>query len=100
MKNLASFLDDYGAASGQIINKETSCFYLGKNASTRQRTVADSLGFAEVSFPFTCRLERKAIIYGSQGGVSKNSSSEYSTSQFPGLLMAVSLIKKIAHLGS
>lgn len=90
MKNLASFLDDYGAASGQITIRK-------KVASIQENMLPQDI--AEVSFPFTCRIERKAIIYGSQGGVS-NSSLEYSTSQFPGLLMAVSLIKKIAHLGS
>lgn len=91
MKNLASVLDDYGAASGQITIRK-------KVASIQEKMLPQDI--VEVSFPFTCRIERKAIIYGSQGGVSKNSSSEYSTSQFPGLLMAVSLIKKIAHLGS
>ncbi|KAK9187740.1 hypothetical protein WN944_019139 [Citrus x changshan-huyou] len=39
--------------------------------------------------PTHTMLERKAIIYGSQGGVSTNSSSEYSTSQFPGTLLLI-----------
>lgn len=36
-----------------LFYKEKSFFYLWKNASKRQRILADSLGFAEGSFPFT-----------------------------------------------
>jgi hypothetical protein len=44
--------NDYGVASGQIINKTKSRFYVGSLSNSRLMTIASLLGFNAGSIPF------------------------------------------------
>ncbi|KAL6221415.1 hypothetical protein ACLB2K_009166 [Fragaria x ananassa] len=52
LKNLRLFLESYGAASGQIVNKDKSTFYMGEAYSYRRGRVHRLLGYKSGSAPF------------------------------------------------
>ena len=47
------FLDNYGAAYGQLVNKDKSTFYLGASHFHRQHQVKKILGFKLGTSPFS-----------------------------------------------
>ncbi|XP_062020822.1 uncharacterized protein LOC133737235 [Rosa rugosa] len=53
LHRLQLFLDEYGAASGQIVNKEKSTFYTGDNYSHWRRVIKRLLGFKLGTTPLT-----------------------------------------------
>ena len=52
LKNLRSFLDKYGATSGQIVNQDKSTFYMGESYSYRRKRVRRVLNFKSGVAPF------------------------------------------------
>ncbi|XP_004296004.1 PREDICTED: putative ribonuclease H protein At1g65750-like [Fragaria vesca subsp. vesca] len=53
LRQLQSFLDNYGAASGQLVNKDKSTFYLGASHFHRRHQVKKILGFKLGTSPFS-----------------------------------------------
>ncbi|KAL6193242.1 hypothetical protein ACLB2K_034326 [Fragaria x ananassa] len=53
LTRLQSFLERYGQASGQLVNKEKSTFYLGDSYAHRRKAVRRILGFKFGTTPFT-----------------------------------------------
>lgn len=53
LNNLVAFINSYSEASGQLVNKSQSSYFLGKNSMHRKDIVASILGFNEGSLPFT-----------------------------------------------
>ncbi|KAL6139472.1 hypothetical protein ACLB2K_057776 [Fragaria x ananassa] len=53
LTRLQSFLESYGQASGQLVNKEKSTFYLGDSYAHQSKAVRRILGFKFGTTPFT-----------------------------------------------
>lgn len=53
LRALNDFLEDYGEASGQRINRDKCVFFLGKTATSRLAGIKAILGFENGTLPFT-----------------------------------------------
>ncbi|KAL6212117.1 hypothetical protein ACLB2K_017338 [Fragaria x ananassa] len=53
LRHLQSFLDNYGVASGQLVNKDKSTFYLGASHFHHRHQVKKILGFKLGTSPFS-----------------------------------------------
>lgn len=54
MRCLMNLLQDYGEASGQIINTSKSKFYVGSISERRKLGLAEIIGFSSGVLPFRC----------------------------------------------